>query len=94
MKQTRDLSCSEEDASVIFFLSINSDKNKEDRSAVLTQQQWNLLYFSLQPLSEKWIHAVPLSSHYILCHKNKFLIRHVPCWGMVEWLRTRACCGL
>lgn len=38
-KQTRDLSCSEEDASVIFFLSINSDKNKEDRSAVLTQQQ-------------------------------------------------------
>lgn len=38
-KQTRDLSCSEEDESIIFFLSINSDKNKEDRSAVLTQQQ-------------------------------------------------------
>lgn len=38
-KQTRNLSCSKEDASIIFFLFVNSDKNKEDRSAVLTQHQ-------------------------------------------------------
>lgn len=59
-KQTRNLSCSKDDVSTIFFLFINSDKNKEDRSAVPTRRK--LLYFLSQPLSEERIHAIPFSA--------------------------------